>query len=275
MTDRIRPRILVLAHLPPPIHGVTVVNDALVKSRLLHERFGLDMLPMRFASDFSDIGSLRLSKFLAMAGVALRLVHRFILRRPDAVYMTPTPTGMSFIRDALFASIMNLFLMRKIFHLHGKGVRAFYDRSLFYRMLYRWVFLGAHVIHLSERLAREVAGIVPAARIHAVPNGIAARHGPADVPSTRAGPPVLLYLSNIIRLKGTFVLIEALKRLSAEGMEFVVDLPVRRATRKRCNGSRRPSPIRRSEAAPATGGSSPAMRRTGFSAMPTSSSCPR
>ena len=223
MTDRIRPRILVLAHLPPPIHGVTVVNDALVKSRLLNERFELDIVPMRFASDFSDIGSFRLSKFLAMAGVALRLVHRFILCRPDAVYMTPTPTGVSFIRDAMFVSIMNVFLVRKIFHLHGQGVQAFYRGSLFYRMLYRWVFLRAQVIHLSARLARELDGILPAARVHAVPNGIALPvSGPADDADTPTGPPVLLYLSNITRLKGTFVLIEALKILSAEGLDFAV-----------------------------------------------------
>ena len=154
MSERIRPRILVLAHLPPPIHGVTVVNEALVNSRLLHERFELDVIPMRFASDFSDIGSLRLSKFLTMAGVALRLVHRFMFRRPDAVYMTPTPTGMSFVRDAVFVSIMNFFFVRKIFHLHGKGIQNFYQRSLFYRLLYRWVFWRAQVIHLQRAAAQ-------------------------------------------------------------------------------------------------------------------------
>ncbi len=224
MSDRNRPRILVLAHLPPPIHGVTVVNDTLVKSRLLHERFRLDVLPMRFARDFSDIGSLRLSKFLAMAGVALRLAFRLVFRRPDLVYMTPTPTGMSFVRDALFASIMNLFLMRKVFHLHGKGVRAFYDRSLFYRLLYRWVFWGAHIVHLSERLSADVAGIVPAARIHVVANGIAAPPRPVCRESTaHSGPPVLLYLSNIMRAKGVFVLLEALTTLAAEGIDFHVD----------------------------------------------------
>jgi glycosyltransferase involved in cell wall biosynthesis len=224
VSDRIRPRILVLAHLPPPIHGVTVVNETLVKSRLLHERFRLDVLPMRFARDFSDIGSLRLSKFLAMAGVALQLAFRLAFRRPDAVYMTPTPTGMSFVRDALFASIMNLFLMRKIFHLHGKGVRAFYDRSPFYRLLYRWVFRGAHIVHLSKRLAGDVAGIVPDARIHVVANGIAApAHPVRRGDAAHSGPPVLLYLSNIMRAKGIFVLLDALKILTAEGVDFRVD----------------------------------------------------
>ena len=95
MSDRRRPRILVLAHLPPPIHGVTVINDALVNSSLLQERFELDVVPMRYAREFSDIGSLRLSKFATMAGIAASLAYRLVFRRPDAVYMTPTPTGMS------------------------------------------------------------------------------------------------------------------------------------------------------------------------------------
>ena len=203
---------------------MTVVNEALVKSSLLRERFRLDVLPMRFARDFSDIGSLRPSKFLAMAGVALQLAIRLAFRRPDAVYMTPTPTGMSFVRDAMFASIMNLFAMRKIFHLHGKGVRSAYDRSLFYRLLYRWVFWGAHIIHLSKRLSSDVSGIVRADRIHVVANGIAppaprVRSGAV----TRTGPPVLLYLSNIMRAKGVFVLLDALRILSAEGVDFHAD----------------------------------------------------
>lgn len=225
MTDRIRPRILVLVHLPPPIHGVTVVNDALVKSPLLNERFELDIVPMRFASDFADIGSFRLSKFLAMAGVALRLVHRFIFRRPDAVYMTPTPTGVSFIRDAMFASIMNIFLVRKIFHLHGQGVRRYYRDSLFYRTLYRWVFWGAQVIHLSEQMRKDISGIVPNSCIHIVPNGV---DGPPTPVRREKAPanatPVLLYLSNITRLKGIFVFLDALKILAEAGLDFEAQL---------------------------------------------------
>lgn len=224
MPDRRPPRVLVLAHLPPPIHGVTVINDTLVKSKVLHDRFRLDVVPMRFAREFSDIGSLRPSKFLAMAGVALRLAWHLVFRRPDIVYMTPTPTGMSFCRDATFASIMNLFGARKIFHLHGKGVRQYYDGSAFYRMLYRWAFRGAHIIHLSERLTEDVRGIVPDERIHVVANGIDGPAAPIDR-NVRdpAAPPVLLYLSNICDDKGTFVLLDALKMLVADGLDFRVD----------------------------------------------------
>jgi len=202
-----------------------VINDTLVKSKLLHDRFRLDVIPMRFAREFSDIGSLRPSKFLAMAGVALRLAWHLAFRRPDIVYMTPTPTGMSFCRDATFASIMNLFGARKIFHLHGKGIRQYYDGSAFYRMLYRWVFWGGRIIHLSERLSEDVRGIVPDERIHVVANGIDGPAAPIDR-SVRdpAAPPVLLYLSNIRDDKGIFVLIDALKMLIADGLDFRADL---------------------------------------------------
>lgn len=225
MPDRHLPRILILAHLPPPIHGVTVINDILVKSKILQGRFQLDVIPMRFAREFSDIGSLRPSKFLAMAGVALRLAWHLAFRRPDAVYMTPTPTGMSFVRDASFATIMNLFGVRKIFHLHGKGVRKFYDGSTFYRLLYRWVFRGARIIHLSERLAGDVKGIVADDHIHIVANGI---DGPT-VAIDRGTPsdgetPTLLYLSNILTNKGVFVLLDALKLLAADSLAFRANL---------------------------------------------------
>lgn len=203
---------------------MTVINDTLVKSKVLHDRFRLDVIPMRFAREFSDIGSLRPSKFLAMAGVALRLAWHLVFRRPDIVYMTPTPTGMSFCRDATFASIMNLFGARKIFHLHGKGIRQYYDGSAFYRMLYRWVFWGARIIHLSERLTEDVRGIVPNERIHVVANGIDGPASPIDRSvKDPAAPPVLLYLSNICDDKGTFVLLDALKMLVADGLDFRAD----------------------------------------------------
>lgn len=221
MPERTRPRILILAHLPPPIHGVTVVNEALVNSRLLHERFRLHVLPMRFAREFSDIGSFRLSKFMAMASLAGRLAYRLLFHRPDAVYMTPTPAGPSFVRDALFLSIVNLFGVRKIIHLHGRGIRDAYKGSLFYRLLYRWAFWGAQVIHLSERLKSDVSIAVPVGNIHIVNNGVAAPLPPVAVDAPpRNGPPVLLYLSNLTPKKGVFVLLEALKLLSGEGIDF-------------------------------------------------------
>lgn len=219
MKKKKRPRILVLAHLPPPIHGVTVMNEALVNSSLLRERFELDVLPMRFASEFSDIGSMRPGKFLAMAGLAIRLGWHLVRHRPDAVYMTPTLTGTSFIRDAMFASVMNLLAARKIFHLHGKGIREAYESNLFYRLLYRWFFWGAQVIHLSARLSSDIDGIVPKDRIRLVANGIPPppRKLAADGTSANTAP-VLLYLSNIRRLKGVFVLLQALEILTDEGV---------------------------------------------------------
>lgn len=221
MEEYYRPRILVLAHLPPPIHGVTVINEALIRSEFLRDRFELDVLPMRFASDFSDIGSIRPRKFLAMLGVAIRLVWRLLRHRPDAVYMTPTPTGMSFVRDAMFALIIKLFFVRIVYHLHGKGIREEYERSGFYRLLYRWFFRNAHVIHLSEMLRDDVSMVVPPHHIHILPNGVEPPEKPGiEGRSGETGPPVILYLSNIRREKGIFVLLDALKLLVHENCDF-------------------------------------------------------
>lgn len=214
-----RPRILVLAHLPPPIHGVTVINEALVNSRFLRERFELDVIPMRFATEFSDIGTFRPRKFLAMLNVATRLAWHLVRQRPEAVYMTPTLTGTSFIRDAMFASVVKLFLVRIIYHLHGKGIREVYDSSFFYRVLYRWFFWDAQVVHLSERLSSDISGIVPKDRIRIVANGIPPPKLQTPARSKcSSSTPVLLYLSNIRRLKGVFVLLQALEILTDEGV---------------------------------------------------------
>lgn len=202
--------MLCVMQLPPPIHGVTVVNQTIAESALLAARFDLEVLPLAFATTFEDLDRVSLRKLLRTVATAGRLAHELVMRRPDAVYFTLAPTGAAFYRDCLLVALAKLAGVRRIYHLHGKTTRR--------GALHRWAFRDAWIIHLSQRLAAALPDVVPRERVLVVANGVAER-SPADR-SDHRGRVRLLFLSNVTRTKGPLVLIEALGMLHAAGVAF-------------------------------------------------------
>jgi len=214
---RDRPRLLCLMQMPPPVHGVTMVNQIVAHSDHLASRFELEVLPLSFAASLEDIERLSLRKLGRMVATSARLAHALVMRRPDAVYFTLAPTGSAFYRDCCFVAIMKLLGVPRIYHLHGKGIRDQLG-SIWRRRLYAWAFREAWVIHLAQRLVEDLGELVPRGRVLVVPNGIATR--PVAARSQRADRPRLLFLSNMIESKGPLVLVEALAMLVARGHDL-------------------------------------------------------
>jgi glycosyltransferase involved in cell wall biosynthesis len=203
--------------LPPPVHGAAVMNHTVATSTLLASHFELEVLPLAFAGSFQDLRRPSIRKLSRMLGIGARLAYSLVARRPDAVYFTLTPTGNAFYRDCLFIAVMKLAGVPRIYHLHGKGIRTLLSTA-WRRRLYAWAFRDARVVHLSDRLADDIEGLVPRERVMIVPNGIADRNVPAR--AHRIGSPRLLFLSNMGESKGPFVLLEALGELRARGIDF-------------------------------------------------------
>jgi glycosyltransferase involved in cell wall biosynthesis len=212
-----RPRLLCLMQLPPPVHGAAVVNQTVANSKLLASLFELEVLPLAFAGSIKDIEHASVRKLARMLGISARLAYALVARRPDAVYFTLAPTRSAFYRDCLFIALMKLAGVPRIYHLHGKGIRPRLSAA-WHRLLYTWAFRDAWVIHLSERVAADIEGLVPRDRVMIVPNGIAERNAPAR--AQRSGCTRLLFLSNMIESKGPLVLLEALGQLHARGVAF-------------------------------------------------------
>lgn len=213
-----RQRLLCLVQLPPPIHGTTVVNDIVVRSSVLAERFDVDVLPLQFAESVEDISRPSLRKAARALTTAVRLGARLARVRPDAVYFTPAIDGPAFYRDLLYVGLMKAFAVPRVYHVHGKGI-ADQLSSGWKRALYAWVFADARVIQLSPRLATDTAGIVPAEHVEFVPNGLPDR-GQAGARVEHDGPPRILFLSALVEAKGPFVLLDALAQLRARGCAF-------------------------------------------------------
>lgn len=212
-----KPRILFVVHLPPPVHGVTLLSKQVIASETIAAQFGVRVLPLRFSESVDEIRSASLAKVGRSAITGLRLLKELALKRPDAVYFTFAPTGVAFYRDCAYAAAMKAFGVRRIFHIHARGIASHLDAG-WSRRMYRWLFSGARIIHLSSRLEHDTAPIVDASQIVIVPNGIEdVRPAPRIV---REGPARILFLSNMIREKGPLDLLEALRHLAARGIDF-------------------------------------------------------
>jgi glycosyltransferase involved in cell wall biosynthesis len=204
-------------HLPPPVHGVTMVNQRIAASPAIAAALELDVVPLRFAASVDALGRVSARKLGRALATGAQLAARLVARRPDAVYLTMSPHGGALYRDCAYAALARLAGVPRIYHLHAHGI-AETLRAGWRRRLGAWVFDGAWVIHLAPALAAETAGLAGAARALAVANGVPDDNPSGAIAGSGAAVPRVVFLSNLIADKGPLVLIEALAELARRGI---------------------------------------------------------
>ncbi len=219
-----KPVLLLLGQLPPPIHGVANVNQQIVQSAIIREKVTIDALNLSTSRTIEDIDVFSLGKVWRSIVIGLVLCKRLLFQRPDAVYMTFTPSGKALYRDVVLGLLVWMAGVRRIYHFHGKGMAESWRSKRWLRPLIRLLFKRARVIHLSPLLYYDIADIADIADSEAVAyvaNGIPDMFaGKMPERDGRSDVPVILFLSNIVESKGAFVLLEALHCLKEKGIAF-------------------------------------------------------
>lgn len=212
-----KPRILFIVQLPPPVHGVTLMNQYTVDHPWWKRNYEVRTLPLHFGQRLNDIGKITAGKMLRMVGFLYKLGVMLFKFKPTLVYFTITPTGKIFYRDALFTWFIKLFRPHIVFHLHKKGVEDTVIRSRLKRWFYKKIFNGVKVVCLSETLTRDIRSVyTPQPFI--LHNGIkVVSHVP---PKRNNTIPRIIYLSNLIKSKGIEVLLQSLVDLRRQGCRF-------------------------------------------------------
>ncbi len=210
---------LFLIHTPPPIHGSSVVGQQIISSFKLHLNFNIDYINLLASTNIKDSGRVNFRKLFSTINIFRILIQNITFNQPRICYFAITITGFAFYRDILLVSILKMFRVPIIFHLHSKGVKR-NSNLWFRRFLYGFVFHEADVILLSELLYPDIANYVNQERVHVCPNGIT-----SNVEQNRDnGKPVVLYLSNLIRSKGILDLVEACQLLKRRGVDFQLNI---------------------------------------------------
>ena len=217
-----KPRVLFILHLPPPIHGASVVGEQIRDSQLIRDAFDVRFINLSSSRSLTELGkgSFRKIRFI------WNLLHEAwdVARSwaPDLVYVTPTSKLPALAKDFLLVRLVRRCGCRTVLHFHNKGVSSRQDRWLD-NFVYKKLFRETDVILLSERLYPDMARYVPRCNVHICPNGI-----PPVVNHIleKGAPhvPVILFFSNLLLAKGIMVLLDACRMLKEQGIPFYCEL---------------------------------------------------
>ncbi len=215
-------RILFIVQLPPPTHGVSVMNLYAVNNPLITNSYKTKILPLHFGQKLNDFGKITFRKLMHLVGFVIKLILTMVIYRPHLVYFTIMPTGKVFYRDALFIRIIKLFSSKIIIHLHGKGIKEAADRSPFIRRLYKKTFNNVNLICLSQNLTNDIETIYDS-KPFILANGIEINN---IFPFNKADNkiPTLIFLSNLSLSKGIQTFVNSLAELRNQNILFSVKI---------------------------------------------------
>ncbi len=220
-----KPKILIIASLPPPYHGCTLAAQSLLDSKI-QDIFDVSHLDTSDHRGFKNLGRFDLINiFLGLKNV-LQLGYHCVRRRPDLAYILPGTNIGSCLREGLFVLLAtSLGRTRMIAHFHTSSFEEFYLGCgfLFRRFIDLFLKRTDCAIVLGDRLRPMVARWFSADRIEVVTNGTEfdPYQGRAVDKSFQHAPPVrITYMSNIDAAKGILILLEALQSLMGDTAPF-------------------------------------------------------
>jgi len=219
-----RLKLLFFVQLPPPYHGLTVMNRVAVESEFM-SAFDVRLQVINFAASVDELGGkFSFKKIFLLIKYLFQIVGKCLRQRYDYAIYPICFTKIPFLRDVILLSVVRLFGIKIIYYAHGNHLPEFHSRSpkwLQY-LIDNFVRAATAAIVVGENLKFNFTPFLPRERIFSVHNGIETfKFSP---PSKKTKPHIqVLYLSNLTRTKGFFVLLEAIPQVIAhlKDIQFV------------------------------------------------------
>jgi glycosyltransferase involved in cell wall biosynthesis len=219
-------RGLFLVQRPPPIHGVSVMNERVLADPQLRRHVRMDVLAIEYSRDIAQINRFSIAKVWHWLNLLLTLAAKLVRRRPQFVYFTPVPTGAGFVRDLPFIVLIKLFGVLPILHLHGRGIAERAAKPA-WKAVYELGLRHCAVVSASDGMRERELGPLrlTGGRHYVVPNAIDRVDIRRFVTARRSTDRTrLLFLSGTFPFKGVFVLLEAVRRLRDRCVEFELEV---------------------------------------------------
>lgn len=215
-------KVLFIMHTPPPIHGAAMVGKYIKDSKIINDTFDCRYINLSMAISINDIGKVKIKKLFRYFTL-LRTIRLEIKNfNPALVYITPNTKGKAFIKDFIIVSLVKILHRNVIIHFHNKGVKKYQD-NLIFNFLYRRFFKNLKIILLAEPLYNDIKKYVKRENVFICPNGIPQSRVNKERQERESNKFNILFLSNIMKEKGVWTLLEACKILQEKGYDFVCD----------------------------------------------------
>jgi glycosyltransferase involved in cell wall biosynthesis len=208
-------RLLVVGHLPPPYFGPSVTYQALMRSAF-PKRFDVAFIDQTVTKKVGDLERLQARKLVILGRMVLQLTGHLLRRKYDYLFLSVNCNRNAFLKEWLLIRVAALFGVPSVLYAHANGFLDFYKESgpRMQRLIEKTVSRSAAVIVMGENQRFNFDRWLPAERIFVVASGIEVSALPKRSPA--AGDPfTVLFLGNLIRTKGVFVLLEAAAKVVA------------------------------------------------------------
>ena len=217
MTDK----ILFIMHMPPPVHGASIVGQQIHDSELINNSFECAYLNPAASESVSAIGHFSLKKVADMLHFYRKVCYVVKNEKPQMVYITPSTWDWGFYRDFITIYILKHYHCKIVAHFHNKPQIAF-TQKWYNKWLYKKFFKDIHTIFLANKLADPFRAYLDDEHIHICPNGMPEK---LEMISRKEihSPYKFLFVSNMMEEKGVLVLLEACTILRNEGRDFRCD----------------------------------------------------
>ena len=205
-------KILYFIQLPPPVHGVSTINDFIYHNALINENIDKHLVEIKFSNELTELRKTTFRKIIHFFRILRQLKQSIKQTEPDYVYFSIMPVGKGFWRDILFVRQIRKQGVKIIYHLHNRGIEK-RAGNLIFRKLYQYIYQDSIIIHLSESLMRkEIGGLnLRSSLTRVIPNGVPV----VDLIQREKEDSItrILFLSNLFPDKGMFDLLQIMKIL--------------------------------------------------------------
>ena len=212
-----KPKILFILHMPPPVHGAAMMGKYIHDSQVINQAFDCRYFNLTLAKNLQDIGKggiRKLKDFIRQLGSIRQEVKAF---QPNHCYVTPNAKGGAFYKDFIVVMMLKAMGQKVVVHYHNKGVATHQEKALD-NFLYKRFFKGLKVILLAEPLYKDICKYVKREDVFICPNGIPEQETtPTKTPHEGFN---ILFLSNMMKEKGVWDLVEACRILKERGKRF-------------------------------------------------------
>ncbi|MBU1213087.1 MAG: glycosyltransferase family 4 protein [Alphaproteobacteria bacterium] len=212
-------RVLFLAQLPPPAHGVTTMSRRVLA--MLRDMSGLEVEQHWFGSarTIEDIGRRDLRKVIGFGRLLVWLVGLWVSRTRVAFsYQTLAPHGDAAVRDLLLIAISKQVASRAIVHLHTRGLEEILAGGTWKTRLMRAALRGSELIAITQGVADAATASGVFSRVHWLPNLVDDTGGEGS----RSGNRNELqcgFLGHVDPRKGVLRFVDAVRAMTDAGLD--------------------------------------------------------
>ena len=217
-------KILFILHLPPPIHGASIVGEYIKNSNQINSVFECKYINLTIAQCLEDVGKGGIRKLKLFKRKLNEIKDSIKDFNPDWIYITPNSAGGAFYKDYVIVQKCKKWGNGNIIlHFHNKGVKT-REKRLFDNYLYKRFFNKTKVILLGKSLYEDINKYVQIENVRFCPNGIPEVKCESQKEKKQHNEvPHILWLSNIMLSKGLLEYLKALHLLKKRGLLFVAD----------------------------------------------------